>query len=191
MGRDQDMPGSTDWEAVYRERIPTEICSPRKWLVDHISLYPDSGYCFEAAVGLGGNMRFLLDRGYKVFAADLSVQSTRYVKRMFPEVRVIRTDLQYFVLPANAFSLICQFYFLEWSLLDQFQQALAPGGIVVVETLTSAMLETKPDIFPGHLLKPGQLREYFKDWQILDYREGWVKSDHGGDKSIASIVAKK
>lgn len=183
--------GATDWDAAYIERIPTEILRPRRWLVDHSGLLPDHGLCFEAAVGLGGNLPFLLQHGYQVFAADRSNVAVRYVKKMFPDVRIIQADLHQFMLPENKFSLIVQFYYLEWNLVHQYLKALVPGGIVVLETLTIEMLKTKPEITPDHLLKPGELRDFFHAWDVLDYREGWIASDHGGEKAVASILARK
>ncbi len=182
---------STDWDQQYRQRIGAEPCIPRQWLINHASLLPSEGACFEAASGLGNNLPYLMGRGYRVFTADLSQVAVRYSKHIYPEVRVFRADLGNFTLPRNYFSLICHFYFLDWSLIDQYWQALVPGGVVVFETLTTDILKYKPDIDRDRLLQPGQLNTYFGDWDVLDYREGWFESEHGHEKAIASIIARK
>ena len=182
---------TTNWDEQYRKRIGNEPSIPRNWLVEHADLYPSGGACFEAAVGLGGNLPYLMGRGYRVYAADLSQMAVRHIKNSYPDVRVIRADLAYFPLPDQFFSLISHFYYLDWSLMDQYQRALIPGGMVVFETLTTQMLAFRPDIAPERLLQPGKLRDYFRDWDILDYREGWFDSEHGHEKAIASIIARK
>ncbi len=182
---------TTNWDEQYRKRIGNEPNIPRQWLVEHGDLYPADGACFESAAGLGGNLPYLLGRGYRVFAADLSQIAVRYIKNSNPDVRVIRADLAYFPLPAHYFSLISHFYFLDWSLMDQYQHALIPGGMVIFETLTTQMLTFRQDMAPERLLHPGELKEYFRDWDILDYREGWFDSEHGHEKAIASIIARK
>ncbi len=181
----------TDWDEQYLKRIGNEPCTPRKWLVDHSALLGHGGACFEVAAGLGGNLPFLMSCGYRVFASDLSQMAVRHMKYSFPDVRVIRADLSNFPLPENYFSLISHFYFLDWGLMDQYRTTLIPGGLVIFETLTAEMLKFRPDITPEHLLRPGELKAYFQDWDILDYREGWFESDHGHEKAIASIVARK
>ncbi len=68
---------------------------------------------------------------------------------------------------------------------------MKPGGIIVFETLTKSMLQVCPDISPERLLQPGELVNLFNGWEILDYREGTITSDHLREKDVASIVAKK
>jgi SAM-dependent methyltransferase len=163
---------------------------PHEWLVKNSHLLPTGGFAFEAAVGLGSNLPLLLDHGMRVVAADRSYEAVRYVKRNFPAVMVVQADLKHFYLPLEKFDLICNFFFLEWTLINQFRSALKPGGLVVFETMTVSMLDWKPELNPDYLLHPGELREYFSEWDILDYRETWIPSHHGNRKAVASIVAR-
>ncbi len=83
------------------------------------------------------------------------------------------------------------FYYLQRDLWPEFKRTLKPGGVLVLETLTVKMRETMPEIDPAYLLQPGELREVFQDWDILVYREGWVTSDRGHQKAVASMIARR
>lgn len=181
----------TDWNARYRGRTEADFSHPRDWLVDHTALLPQGGMAFEAACGDGGNLEFLCQRGFQILAADFSPEAVHLAKQRCPAARVIRADLSRFILPPQTFDLICNFYYLEWHLIDQFRQALKPGGMVVLETLNTGILTVRPDIQPEFLLQPGQLVEYFSGWDILDAREGWFETDSGKRKSIGSIIARR
>ena len=180
----------TDWNQRYCNHSEEYMNLPREWLVEHHSLLPPTGCILEAAMGLGGNISYLLDAGYDVFAIERSSEAVKYVKRSYPAARVVMADLSRFWLPRAYFDLICNFYYLEWSLMDQFRQSVKPGGLVIFETLTVGMLEVKPYMNRERLLKPGELKAFFRDWDILDYREGWVSSFGGNRKAVASIVAR-
>jgi hypothetical protein len=49
----------------------------------------------------------------------------------------------------------------------------------------------RPDLPPDFLLQPGELRQAFRDWEIMLYREGWIASDHGTQKAVASLIARR
>jgi SAM-dependent methyltransferase len=181
----------TDWDERYRNRSGSDLTGPRDWLTAHADILPAGGQAFEAATGDGGNLPYLHEHGFRVLAADYSFEAVRLAKQRCPEAAVIRVDLSRYRLPENTFDLICNFYYLEWSLIDQFERAVRPGGLVILETMDIGMLAIKPDIAPAFLLQPGQLSAYFKNWDILDERQGWFETDGGRRKSIGSIVARR
>jgi tellurite methyltransferase len=181
----------TDWDQRYRTRSTADLSTPRDWLTLHENLLPAGGMAFEAAAGDGGNLQYLCERGFSILAADYSLEAVRLAKRRCAAADVIRADLSRFRLPEAAFDLICNFYYLEWNLINQFERALRPGGMVVMETMNTGMLTLKPEINPAFVLQPGQLVQYFAGWDILDAREGWFETDGGRRKSIGSIVARR
>jgi tellurite methyltransferase len=182
---------TTNWDARYYKLKSTYNDPPREWLVDHRHLLPASGYALEAAMGLGANIPFLLQAGLQVMGVDRSKEAVHFVHEHYPDVQVVQADLAKFCLKKESLVLVSNFYYLEWELIEQFHKVLKPGGLVIFETLTLDMLEIHPENQPDHLLKPGELRDIFSNWDILDYREGWVKSDYEKRKAIASIIARK
>lgn len=181
----------THWDQKYSSMNDPFFFSPRDWLVSHAALLPQSGVALEVAAGAGANIPFLLQRGVQVMAVDRSIAGVRLAKAQSPTAAVILADLTRFCLPSSCFDLICNFYYLDRNLNRQFFSALKPGGLVIFETLLQDMLEVRPEISPDQLLKPGELRTFFWGWEVLDEREGWLPTPHGGRKAISSIVVRR
>jgi tellurite methyltransferase len=182
---------TSDWDVKYGKLKRTYNDPPREWLVCHRHLFLPSGYALEAAMGLGANIPFLSRAGFQVMGVDRSKEAVRFVHEHYPGIQVVQADLAEFCLKKESLNLICDFYYLEWKLIRQFHDVLKPQGLVILETLTLDMLQIHPENQPEHLLKPGELQDYFSDWDILDYREGWIDSRHEKKKAVASIVARK
>jgi SAM-dependent methyltransferase len=180
------------WNARYLEdeRYHREI-PPRGFLVENAAWLPRRGLALDAAMGLGNNAAFLLEWGLRVVGVDVSWVAARQAKRRMPGLMAAVADLTRFHLPAECFDVIVNFYYLERKLWAQYRQALRPGGILVIETLTQEMQGLRPDIEPQYLLRPDELRAAFADWEIMAYREGWVETDTRHAKAVASLVTRR
>lgn len=180
-----------DWNQRYSSDPSNWLGPPRSLLQDYADILPLGGLAFEAAMGMGNDLPFLLEKKYQVLGVDRSEVAVKYVHWHFPSVWTILADLSKFRLPDNTFDLICNFYYLDRDLCLQYYRSLKPGGILLFETLTDEMLTIKPDISPERLLKPGEVLGFFSDLDIISYSEGWVNSGHGGRKAVASLIARK
>lgn len=83
---------------------------------------------------------------------------------------------------------IIVFRYLHRPLLSAIKQAIKPGGILIYETFT---IENKQFGRPHReqfLLKTGELKAAFLDWEILFYFEG---VQHSPDRATAQIVCIK
>jgi tellurite methyltransferase len=180
------------WNARYREgeRYPGDI-PPRRFLVENASYLPSRGLALDAAMGLGGNAGFMLERGLEVVGVDVSWVAVRQAKRRLPGLMAVVADLTRFSLPDERFDVIVNFYYLQRDLWGTYRRALRAGGILVIETLMQEMHEIRPDIDPQYLLSPGELKAAFIDWQILAYREGWVETETRHPKAVASLIASR
>ena len=180
------------WNARYRqdERYLGDI-PPRRFLVENADCLLPQGLALDAAMGLGGNAHFLLERGLRVIGVDVSWVAARQAKAHLPALMAVVADLTRFRLPENCFDVILNFYFLQRELWLHYRRALRPGGILVIETLTQEMRGLRPDIDPQYLLHPGELQAAFNDWQILAYREGWVETETRHPKAVASLIARR
>ena len=178
------------WNIRYLQGWYSGDPQPPHLLLEHAGLLPTSGLALDAAMGLGGAASFLLEHGLRVIGVDISVVASTQAKRRFPALSAVVADLSVFYLPPATFDVICNFYYLNRSLWGEYRRALRKGGLLIIETLTRAMLEQKPDIDPGYLLEPGELRQAFEDWQILFYDEGWTQAEHGTPHAVASLVAR-
>lgn len=180
-----------DWDARYLSELNCPDRPPRYWLTSHEDVLMGDGVCLEPAMGLGWNFPFLLSLGYRVWGVELSRVAARFAARQYPAARIIQGDLSQIRFPPAVFDLISHFYFLGIDLINSYSQIIKPGGVIILETLTIEMLSFRPETPPDRLLQPGQLKTIFRDWTILDYREGWFEERPGHPKSIASIVARK
>jgi len=180
------------WNARYREdeRYAGDI-PPRRFLVENADCLPPRGLALDAAMGLGGNARFLLERGLRVLGVDVSWVAARQAKAHLPALMAVVADLTRFHLPDEHFDVILNFYYLQRDLWPHYRRALRPGGVLVIETLTQEMHGLRPDIDPQYLLHPGELNVAINDWLILAYREGWVESGTRHPKAVASLIARR
>lgn len=164
---------------------------PREFLVECEPRLPVSGLALDAAMGLGANARYLSQRGMQVLGVDISSVALRRVHASCPQLWLVQADLCFFPLPANCFDLIINFYYLQRSVWREFPQALRPGGVLVVETLTWEMRQLQPDIPEEYLLAPDELKGLFSNLQVLHYREGWIEGSGLHSRPVASLLAIK
>ena len=179
------------WNARYREGGRASFEQPRAFLVEQAALLPRHGLALDLAMGLGGNASFLQDFGLQVIGADISEVAVRQAKRRLPDLMAVVADLTRFYLPPAHFDVILTFYYLQRELWPEISAALRPGGLLIYETLSQEMRSVHPEIEPGYLLAPGELRGAFPNLETLVYREGWVEHEHGHFKAIASLVARR
>jgi 2-polyprenyl-3-methyl-5-hydroxy-6-metoxy-1,4-benzoquinol methylase len=179
------------WNQRYRGPRYADQPKAHPFLIRQKEFLPKQGVALDIAMGLGGDAGFLLERGLRVIGVDISSEAVRQAKKRYPALDAIIADLSHFSIPAEKFDVILNFYYLQRDLWLQIRQALVPGGLLIMETLTTGMLQVQPEIEPGYLLQPGELRREFRDWEILEEREGWEMSSHGKPRSTASLVVRK
>jgi 2-polyprenyl-3-methyl-5-hydroxy-6-metoxy-1,4-benzoquinol methylase len=179
------------WNARYQTDRYAGSSGLRPFLVENGGFLPTRGLALDLAMGMGGAAGFLLARGLDVVGVDISVVAARAAKQRYPALRAQVADLARFPLPPDGFDVATCFYYLDRGLYAGLREAIRPGGVVVIETLTRAMLAMQPETEPRFLLDAGELREMCPGWQLLAYREGWIDSEHGGRKAIASLVARR
>lgn len=179
------------WDKRYRDARRADFLEPRSFLVENAGYLPKNGLALDVAMGMGGNAGFLLSRGLRVVGLDLSAVAVRQAKARLPGLQAVLVDLDRFGLPPGCVDVICNFYYLNRDLWPEYRQALRPGGLLIFETLTADMVTDTPDIEPAYLLRPQELIQAFADWQVITYREGWIPSQHGTRKAVASLLARK
>ena len=88
----------------------------------------------------------------------------------------------------SRYDLIWCFNFLHRPLLPSILGGVRDGGLVVYETFVHPQREMfgKPRR-DAHLLKPGELRGHFDEWDLLISREGLA----GPRRQVASLIARK
>jgi tellurite methyltransferase len=178
------------WNTRYQQENRESFQNPRSFLVNHVDLLPTHGLALDVAMGLGGNASLLLQRGLRVIGVDISEVAVRQAKTHLPDLMAVVADLAHFHFPPATFDLILNFFYLQRNLWPVYVRALRPGGILVLETLTEAMLTIHPEIPPRYLLQPTELSTAFPCLETLVYQEGWQNLDSRHPRSVASLIAR-
>lgn len=177
------------WNARYRAGFFGKEPKPRAILEHSLPYLRPDGLILDLAMGLGANARWLVQRGYRVMGVDISAVAVLQARASCPRLMAVIADLAEFYLPDHTFDAVLNFYFLDRAMLHDLARILRPGGIAIVETLTTDMRRIRPDLPEENLLQKGELRDLFSGWNILYEQEGWRESNHGGQKSVAGMIA--
>ena len=141
-------------------------------------------------MGRGRHALVLARHGFQTFGVDIRHEAVRdAMNAAAREGLLIRgwcADLTDSPLPVGFFDLLVVTRYLQRDLFDTIKAAVKPGGYVIYETFTSAQLVhgTGPKS-PDHLLRPGELRSLFADWNVLFYEEVDV------EEAVARLVAQR
>lgn len=177
------------WNARYQAGWQGEKPQPRELLSLALPFLSPNGLILDVAMGLGVNAHWLIAHGYRVLGMDIASAAVFSAKRREPALLAVIADLEEFVFPEATFTAVLNFYYLNRKLLLGLPGILRPGGVVIIETLTVDMLKVKPDLPAEFLLQKSELPRLFSKWKIHFYDEGWRPSDHGGQKSVARLIA--
>jgi len=200
-----------EWDARHRAAAGSETAEPAGFVRELMPLLP-LGPALDIACGTGRHTLLLAERQQTVTAVDVSgvaleilaqrlraagrpksghgvpcpCQSSPTIAASRHAILLVQTDLERATLPVNSFALILCVNYLQRSLFSQMERALAPGGMLLIETHTRAQLEfAGGPRNPMFLLDPGELRVAFPSLRLLFYRE------LRAGKGIASLIAQK
>ena len=147
---------------------------------------PSQGRALDVACGRGGATVALARRGLTVFALDVSLVALSEVRRRADAAGVARSvhtlaaDLDD-GLPEGLgrFDVVLCSHFHAPPLWPAFRDALAPGGVLVLETLTSRNVElglAAPS--PRFLIAPGEILRAAEGLTVLLHVEDVIDGAH-------------
>src|SRR5689334_20344331 len=145
-----------------------------------------AGKALDLAMGRGRHALLLAQRGFQTFGVDINQSAVAAARRQDPRVHGWCADLTKPALPPAAFDLVVVARYLQRDLFGAIKASVKPGGCVIYETFTVAQLaHGAGPKSPDHLLRPGELRSVFSDWDVLFYEEV------DGDEAVARLVAQR
>jgi tellurite methyltransferase len=179
------------WEEQYRKEADSATarelaCNP---LLVQAALNLRPGRALDLACGAGGNTLWLAQRGWNVTAVDGSATAidvlTGHAQRSGVTVDAQVADLENpgFTIAPDRYNLIAKCYYFQRNLIQQCKRGVVPGGVMVVIAL---LIEQGKEDSTFRLL-PGELRDYFADWEILHDHEGADAWQH----NVAELVARR
>lgn len=176
---------------------PHQLIAPTRFLVDHFHLLR-RGTALDIAMGNGRNAIYLATRGFDVDGVDVDpvvVERARVAaRRLGAPIRAVVGNVEdgTYIVPIETYDLITVFNYLHRPLFRDIKDGVLPGGTVVFQTFTTEQPRFGNPDNPAFLLRPGELRDVFSDWEILHYREGVDEGLPGeSPKALAGVVARK
>lgn len=181
------------WDERYSGPENFFSLGPSRLLADSLqqilSLIPGRR-ALDLACGEGRNSIYLAQHGFEVNGVDISPRGLERARRRAAEAGVsvdfIEADLDQWR-PQGVYHLILNFNFLMRGLIPALVEVLAPGGVVLMETILDA-----PGLQGEHrkdyLLQPGELGRIFGQYQgeIL-----LLEEDSALETPVARVMFKK
>lgn len=183
------------WNERYAQGFEPFPDAPAPWLVEHRDLLNGPGRALDVACGDGRNALYLARRGFVVDAIDASsvaveaLRAAALQRELAVRPRVV--DLERQSLPGGPYDVVVTLNFLQRDLFGALQDALAPGGLLLYETLGPAHVAQLGRSFnPAYLLEDGELLRAFARLEVVDHFEG-VAERSGGPRGVGSLVARR
>jgi len=188
MGGDEAAPDAGAWNRRFIDEGWDREPSP--FLVSLDRILPSAGSALDVAGGPGRNAIWLAGRGLDVTLADFSevalAMATARAHEAGVEVTTVHMDLAADPLPAGAWDVILCFHFLKRPLFPAMAAALAPGGLLAVESATVRNLERHPRPPRRFVVDEGEAPALVDGLDIVRYEEGWFD-----DRHVARIAARR
>lgn len=172
--------------------------APNAFLVEAMKDIKPGGKALDVGAGMGRNALHLAGLGWDVTGIDLSGQGLAVIRanaeKSGLKVDTVKTSYQDYDFGKERWDLVAMI--LSWApvedpaFLARLKESVKPGGFVVFEHVLQREKEPFP---PGvHAPAPGALRGFFRDFEILIYREVEDYGDWGGPPTPhVRMVARK
>jgi len=180
-----------EWNKRYR--AGEQLSETPAALVEQFAGSLTAGWALDLACGPGRHALYLAERGWRVTAVDGSPIAIEHLRRrarakqLDIDARIADLERGEFEIPADAFDLIVDSYYLQRDLIPAMQRGVRPGGMVIaiVHLADSDQAHGTPS-----RATPGELRACFKGWTILHYFEG-LPRESCHQRAVAEIAARK
>lgn len=181
------------WDERYRSRKHAEDFAVEATpLLVETAREQKPGKALDLACGTGRNAVWLAQHGWRVTAIDGAPAAIEILRVKAAELGIIidsrAADLQKneFPIEGSSWDLVAICYYLQRNLFEAAKQGVKPGGVLV-----AIVHITENDEQPTESrLSPGELRNYFRGWEILHEYEG-KPNDALHRRAVAEIVAKR
>jgi SAM-dependent methyltransferase len=157
--------------------LPT--APPSAWLRRFAPLIQARGRVLDLAAGSGRHAGFLLDRGFRVVAADRKVAELRSRFGHEPRCEIVEIDLEDGAgwRLGGGFDAVLVSRYLHRRLLPALAGALAPGGLLLYETFMTGQERFGHPANPDFLLRENELFEVYSPvLRVIAFEQGQIAS---------------
>ena len=176
------------WNSKYETEVYLFGEKPIPFLADNIHLLP-KGKVLDIAMGEGRNGVYLATQGFEVLGLDISekglAKAHNLAKKNNVTIETKVVDLESFTLEPNSYDVILCTYYMQKDLFKQFQSALKPGGMIVVETYNVDYLKYA-QFSRKWALDTNEMLDIFKGLRVIRYQDY-----DDGKEAYSSIIAQK
>lgn len=189
--------------------------------IEHfIKILPKSGKVLDLGCGMGANGDFFVKNGFKVTCVEKDDVAIDNIKKKFPKINVIKSDILNFSFPAEEYDLVLVLNVLHFFNLEQIKQiisntvkSLKKDGLVYLHIFSvndpsykkmselglgteeeNTFLKKKANSFI-HFFEKEELKNLFSDNKILEIDEFLKQDDHPPqgkhEHSIIKMLVKK
>ena len=150
------------------------------------------GKALDLACGTGRNAVWLAERGWQVTAVDASPAAIELLQKranrsnVSVETHVADLEKREFCIEPDSWGLVAMCFYLQTSLFEPVKRGVKPGGMVI------AIVHITPrnEEITEHQLALGELKNYFRGWEIQHYFEG-PPNDPAHKRLSAEIAARR
>ncbi len=152
------------------------------------------GPVLDLACGTGENGLYLAGLGLPVILADRSPEALEVARRSAADRRLpvrfweVNLETSENPLQEEHYRAILVFRYLHRPLIPFIRRAIRKGGILIYETFTSEQPKYGRPHNPDYLLQPGELADWFRDWNVVHHFEGLLEDPR---RAVAQIVCRK
>jgi tellurite methyltransferase len=180
-----------NWDRLFNTKEYVFGTEPNSIVKESLPYLP-KGRALDLFTGEGQNAVFLARQGFTVDAIDFSEVALRKARRLARQIKVsietITADLSKYTIKPESYQVIINVDYMLKSLIAEIKKGLKKGGVIVFQSYTVDQLQNQaPLSVPREaLLKKGELRELFKEYKVLLYRES-----NDGKSAVATLIARK
>jgi len=190
------------FEEIYIKEKGYLGTKPHKITTKIIS-YKKTGKVLDLGCGEGRDALFLSKKGFKVTAIDISKTGIKNLLKKAKELKVkiigkVKDITKFnFKIKYDIIISFSVFQFLNkkevYSIIKKMKKNTKKEGINVI----SAFNEENPNKNFPFLFKKGELKEFYRDWKILDYKEFITPIEKHGkagrthQHGISMVIAQK
>ncbi len=175
-----------------REGGPSIAAAASPWIERFAPLVEAGGTVLDLACGGGRHTRYFAARGHRVTAVDRDLSRLGDLAQ-HPLVEALALDLETgapFALAGRRFAAVVVTSYLHRPILGDLVEAVAPGGMLLVETFAAGNERFGGPSRPEFLLRPGELLEAVRGrLRVLAYEDLTV--DEPRPAAIQRIAARR
>jgi SAM-dependent methyltransferase len=150
---------------------------PSPWVVRWAHLVAPAGAVLDVAAGSGRHTRWFAARGFSVLAIDRDADALVSMSAI-PRIETLTADIENARWPLpddRTFDAIVVTNYLHRPLFGHFIDALAPGGVLIYETIAAGNGSIGKPSNPAFLLEPGELLEVVRGrLRVIAYEDGFT-----------------